>query len=118
MEWPKGRAYEGLCKSFPAWISLFAQGLLACLQVVELAPIQKKLPEEVMTLVLGRLAPYELGRIQSVCKQWRELGSHDALWQPACNEAFWYEDKETTARLLKRAYRSAALTDLAADCAN
>ncbi len=70
-----------------------------------MAPIQKKLPEEVMTLVLERLAPYQLGRAQTVCKQWHELGSTDALWRSACSEAFQNEDRETTAKLLKRHYR-------------
>ena len=59
-----------------------------------------------MTLVLAKLPPYQLGRTLCVCKQWQELGKDDALWRPACHEAFRAEHQDVTARLLKRHYRS------------
>jgi hypothetical protein len=38
---------------------------------VELAPIQLKLPEEMMLFVFSRLGPYMVGRAACVCQQWR-----------------------------------------------
>ncbi len=38
---------------------------------VELAPIQIKLPEEMMLFIFSRLAPYTIGKAACVCQQWR-----------------------------------------------
>ena len=72
---------------------------------MDLAPIQRKLPEELLLSVLARLPPYELGRAQVVCKQWRALCAAEPLWQPACAEAFRLEKPDAIASALRSQFR-------------
>lgn len=55
---------------------------------MELALIQRVLPEEVMLSIFQRLSPYVVGRCSLVCRQWRLLADHPRLWERACKEAF------------------------------
>jgi hypothetical protein len=41
--------------------------------VVELAPIQAALPDEIMLLVFDVLPAYQLGPVACVCRHWRAL---------------------------------------------
>ena len=75
------------------------------MQVVELAPIQKLLPEEVILKVFEQLQPYTLGRVASVCKHWSDLTTHSTLWRAACQEAFRADGAEKLARLLRVVYK-------------
>ena len=70
-----------------------------------LALIQARLPEEVLLLVLGKLAPYQLGKAQCVCKQWRALCERETLWRPACQDAFRMQPAEDVATDLRSQYR-------------
>ena len=72
---------------------------------VELAPIQRKLPDEIMSIVLGKLGAYNLGRTQCVCKAWHHLGFNEELWAPSCLEAFQQESREATVQLMRSQYR-------------
>ena len=72
---------------------------------VELAPIQRKLPDEIMSIVLGKLGAYHLGRTQCVCKAWHQLGFNEELWEPSCLEAFKQEPREATVQLMRLQYR-------------
>ncbi len=72
---------------------------------VELAPIQRKLPDEIMSIILGKLGAYNLGKAQCVCKAWHHLGFNEELWAPSCFEAFQQEPKEATAQLTRSQYR-------------
>eukprot|EP00775_Hariotina_reticulata_P009348 gene9348-9511_t len=64
---------------------------------LELAPIQKLFPEELMHTIFSYLGPYSLGKAACVCKQWRFLSEHPRHWQAACQEAFgaveWRHEK-------------------------
>lgn len=77
----------------------------AMLQVIELAPIQRLLPEELMLKILGQLQPYALGKAACVCQQWRELTLYPDLWKTACLEAFMTE-KPDTLQTTWKLYRS------------
>ena len=89
---------------------------------MDLALIQAKLPEEVLLLVLGQLAPYQLGRTQCVCKHWRALCERESLWRPACQDAFRMQPAEDVATDLRSQYRFVLCrllqlhVDLLADC--
>lgn len=77
---------------------------------VELAPIQRKLPDEIMSIVLGKLGAFNLGRTQCVCKAWHHLGFNEELWAPSCLEAFQQEPWEATAQLMRAQYRYSSWT--------
>lgn len=84
------------------------QAQAPCLELqVELAPIQRLLPEEVLLLVLGKLPIAALGAAQCVCRQWRAVGNSPCLWRRACLEAFYNSDLETNSRLVRTQYRCA-----------
>ena len=72
---------------------------------VELAPIQRKLPDEIMSMVLGKLGAYNLGRTQCVCKAWHQLGFSEELWAPSCLEAFQQDPREAIVQLVRTQYR-------------
>ena len=72
--------------------------------MVELALIQKLLPEEVILKVFEQLQPHTLGRAACVCKHWSDLTTHSTLWKAACQEAFKADSSEKLARLLRLAY--------------
>ena len=72
---------------------------------VELAPIQRKLPDEIMSMVLGKLGAFNLGRTQCVCKAWHHLGFNEELWAPSCLEAFQQDSCEATVQLMCTQYR-------------
>lgn len=75
-----------------------------CTQV-ELAPIQRKLPDEIMSMILGKLGAHHLGRTQCVCKAWHHLGFNDELWSADCFQAFQQEPREATVQLMRTQYR-------------
>jgi hypothetical protein len=51
---------------------LLLQLLLLLLQE-DLAPIQRLLTDELMTIIFSHLGPYTLGQAACVCRQWRYL---------------------------------------------
>lgn len=72
---------------------------------VDLAPIQRKLPDELMSIILGKLGGYNLGRTQCVCKTWHYLGFNEELWASDCLEAFQQEPREATVQLMRTHFR-------------
>ena len=72
---------------------------------VDLAPIQRKLPDEIMSMILGKLGAYNLGRTQCVCKAWHTLGFNEELWSPDCLHAFQHEPKDALVQLMRSQYR-------------
>jgi hypothetical protein len=72
---------------------------------VELALIQKMLPDEMLLLVLSKLPITALGAAQCVCRHWRMLGNSPCLWQRACLEAFYNSDLATNCKLVRTQYR-------------
>lgn len=61
---------------------------------IELAPIQKLLPEELVFKIFEKLQPYTLGKVACVCQQWRNWTLYSELWKRACLQAFMTEDWE------------------------
>lgn len=60
-------------------------------QVADLSLLQRKLPDELLIMVLSKLPPNQLGVVQCVCKQLQALCCTNSLWRPACVEAFWQD---------------------------
>lgn len=100
--WTARQAQRGASRSADRQAFLL---LLGKQEAVDLAPIQRKLPEELLLAVLAWLPPYELGRAQVVCKQWRALCGAEPLWQPACAEAFRMEKPDAIAAALRSQFR-------------
>jgi len=78
-------------------------------QEVELALIQKLLPEELMLKIFELLDPHVLGRLACVCSQWRAWTMYSPLWKAACVEAFQADQPAERAALQRRLYRWAFL---------
>jgi hypothetical protein len=74
-------------------------------QDVELALIQKLLPEELVLKIFELLDPYVLGRLACVCSQWRSWTMYSPLWKAACFEAFQADDPAERTALQRRLYR-------------
>jgi len=74
-------------------------------QDVELALIQKLLPEELVLKIFELLDPYVLGRLACVCTQWRAWTMYSPLWKAACFEAFQSDVPAERAALQRRLYR-------------
>ena len=77
---------------------------------VQLAPIQRVLPDEILADILGLLAPFTLAKAACVCSQWGTLAKRNSLWQKACLEAFQYLGRQETLQLVQRQYRCALTT--------
>lgn len=75
------------------------------MQEVELALIQRLLPEELLLKTFALLGPYALGRVACVTKQWRTLSHHSGLWKPACLEAFAADGESKLEALLRLHYK-------------
>ena len=58
------------------------------LKVVELAPIQRLVPDDLMLKIFAYLPPYQLGRLSYVCFSWRDYVKDSTLWERHCREAF------------------------------
>lgn len=82
------------------WHSLYGKNLpLPAAQQTLLAPIQKMIPEELL-LEIFRVAnhPIAISRAACVCRQWRDVTSHESLWRTACLRAFKMTGKEYNTR--------------------
>ena len=62
-----------------------------------------------MSIILGKLGGYNLGRTQCVCKAWHYLGFNEELWASDCLEAFQQEPREATVQLMRTHFRSVVL---------
>ena len=64
-----------------------------------------------MSIILGKLGGYNLGRTQCVCKAWHHLGFSEELWALDCLESFQQEPREATLQLMRTQYRSVLLAN-------
>ncbi|EFJ48339.1 hypothetical protein VOLCADRAFT_81203 [Volvox carteri f. nagariensis] len=83
---------EGVLGLYRPWLSLYGNRLqvpsAVSEQQVELALIQRTIPQELMVIIFSFLEPYALGKAALVCRQWRNISEHPRLWEYACHEAF------------------------------
>ncbi|KAF8377053.1 hypothetical protein HHK36_030425 [Tetracentron sinense] len=56
--------------------------------VIDLAPIHRCLPDELLFEVFARMNPYSLGRAACVCRKWRYTIRNPLFWRSACLKAW------------------------------
>jgi hypothetical protein len=79
--------------------------MCACMWQVELALIQRLLPEEILLLIFGKLDAISVAAAQCVCRQWRAVGAGPSLWRAACMGAFPFSTPQENAQLVRLKYR-------------
>jgi len=88
------------------WHSLYGVHLRAPAEDVELAPIQKLIPEELLVEILRLLPTYTLGKVAVVCRQWRGAVKHPSLWEKACRTGYGLAGWELSKRLVREEYEN------------
>ncbi|WIA19484.1 hypothetical protein OEZ85_004096 [Tetradesmus obliquus] len=73
----------------------------------DLAPIQRLLTDELMTIIFSRLGPYTLGQAACVCRQWRSLTDHQQHWHAACEQAYGlcHKDVSCCLQTVRKSFR-------------
>eukprot|EP00882_Tetradesmus_deserticola_P006606 GHRQ01006956.1.p1 GENE.GHRQ01006956.1~~GHRQ01006956.1.p1 ORF type:complete len:322 (+),score=145.94 GHRQ01006956.1:228-1193(+) len=104
---------EVLTQQSRPWLALYGVMLKPRRHAVQqsdegdLAPIQRLLTDELMTIILSHLGPYNLGQAACVCRHWRLLTDHQQHWQAACEQAYGscHKDVSCCQQALRKSFR-------------
>ncbi|KAF6259857.1 hypothetical protein COO60DRAFT_1622002 [Scenedesmus sp. NREL 46B-D3] len=104
---------EVLTQQSRPWLALYGVMLKPRRHAVQhtdeeiLAPIQRLLTDELMTIIFSHLGPYTLGQTACVCRHWRYLTDHQQHWQAACEQAYGpcHKDVSCCQQAVRKSFR-------------